>query len=183
MFKDIILTIVHLIISPNIAWKDVSAEAEDQTEFLNRFLHPVFGIIALTSFIGGLWFTRDGNLQSALKEAIVSVVSVYGGYYIASYAINEIAPRFDLEKHLFSFQRFVGYSSVLLYVLYMILPFLSDFYILWFAALYTAYIVYAGAAIFFGISETKRMSFTVAATSLMLLVPGLITGILSFLIK
>ncbi|MDD3788155.1 MAG: Yip1 family protein [Petrimonas sp.] len=183
MLKEIFLTIIHLITSPQPAWKDIASQEEDHQEFLNRFLFPVFGIIALTSFIGGLWFTRDGSLEIALKRTIVNVVTVYGGYFIASYILNETAPRFGLEKHLFTYQRFVGYSSVVLYALYMILPFLSDFFILWLFAIYTFYIVYVGTEKYFGLPDDRTMNFSVLATLLVLVVPGAINAVLMFLVK
>lgn len=98
MWRDIFITIAQLIVASPRAWKDVEKEKRTQHEFLYRFLHPIFGIIAFTSFVGGLWFVREGNVENALKGAIISVVGVYGGYFIAAYLLNEIAPRFGLSK-------------------------------------------------------------------------------------
>ena len=80
-------------------------------------------------------------------------------------------------------QQFVGYSSALIYALFIILPFLSDFFILWMFALYTAYIVYTGFGLYIIGKEETRMSFTGIATALILLTPAAIKTILSFLIN
>lgn len=183
MLKNIFITIVRLITAPQDAWRDLSNEIDKQKNFQDKYLYPIVGIVALTSFIGGLWFTRDGNLQIALKNAIVSAVTVFAGYYIASFILNEIAPRFGLLKNQEHFQRFVGYSSALLYALYIVLPLLFDFFVLWFFAFYTAYIVYVGAQIYIETKEEKRTNFTITATILVLLIPMLINSILTFLIK
>jgi len=183
MFKEIFLTIIHLIASPQSAWKVIKMEDEDQQDFLSKFLHPVFGIIALTSFIGGLWFTRDGNVELALKTTIVNIITLYGGYLVTAHIVNEISFRYDLQKQLFTFRRFIGYSSVVIYSLYIIMPFFSDFFILWLFSVYTAYIVYIGAGVFFEIAENKKKKFTIASTTLILFIPLIINAIMNFLIK
>ncbi len=128
-------------------------------------------------------FVPDGNVQTALKNAIISLVTVYGGYYIGSYVLNEFLPRLGISKDEPKVQQFVGYASALIYALFIILPFLSDFFILWIFALYTAYIVYTGYGLYIIGKEESRMSFTGVATALIILTPALINSILSFLIN
>ena len=183
MWRDIFVTVIQLIVASPGAWKEIDKEARPQNGFTSRFLYPIFGIIALASFVGGLWFTRDGDLQRALKDVIVSVVAVYGGFYIASYALNEAAPRFGQKKDLHRFQQFVGYSSVVLYALYTIIPFLPDFFILWLLVLYTLYLVNTGAAFYLKVLPEKRVNFSILASVLVVLSPTLISALFSFLMK
>ena len=183
MFKEIFLTIIHLITSPQSAWRGIKKDEEDQQEFLSKFLHPIFGIIALASFIGGLWFSHNGNVEQALKNTIVNIITVYGGYLVTAYILNEISFRYNLQKQIFTFQRFTGYSSVIIYGLYIIMPFLSDFFILWLLSAYTAYIVYIGSEIFFEITKNKKKKFTLASTLLILFIPLIIKAMMNFLIK
>lgn len=182
MFKEIILKIIRIITVPDVSWRKLSANKNHES-FLSRYLYPIFGAIALTSFIGGLLFVPDGNVQTALKNAIISLVTVYGGYYIGSYVLNEFLPRLGISKDEPKVQQFVGYASALIYALFIILPFLSDFFILWIFALYTAYIVYTGYGLYIIGKEESRMSFTGVATALIILTPALINSILSFLIN
>lgn len=180
MFKEIVAKIVYMITTPEVSWRKLLS-IEDHETFLNRFLYPIFGVIALTSFIGGL--IPDGNVQVALKATIISLVTVYGGYYIGSYILNEFLPKFGVSKDEPKVQQFVGYASSLIYALFIFLPFLSDFFILWIFALYTAYIVYTGYGLYIVGKEEARMSFTGIATALILLTPAAIHMILSFLIN
>ena len=171
-----------MITNPEASWRKLSAH-KNHDSFINRYLHPIFGVISLTSFIGGLWIVPGGDLQTALKGAIVSLVTVYGGYYIASYILNEILPRFGIPKDEPKVQQFVGYASALMYALFIILPFLSDFFVLWLFAFYTAYIVHTGYGVYIVGKEESRMHFTGIATAAILLTPAIIKLILSFLIK
>lgn len=183
MWRDIFITIAQLIVASPRAWKDVEKEKRTQHEFLYRFLHPIFGIIAFTSFVGGLWFVREGNVENALKGAIISVVGVYGGYFIAAYLLNEIAPRFGLSKDLPRFQQFTGYASVVLYALFIVTPFLSELFILWLLVLYTIYVVNVGSIYFMKVPKAKVTDFTAVASAIIILSPVLICTLFSYLIK
>ncbi len=183
MWRDIFITIAQLIVASPRAWKDLEKENSTQQEFLYRFLHPVFGIIAFTSFVGGLWFVRDGNVENALKSSIISIVGAYGGYFIASYVLNEVAPRFGLNKDLSRFQQFTGYASVVLYALFIITPFLSELFILWLLALYTVYLVHSGTLYFVKVPAAKVTDFTAAASAIIILSPVLIRALFTYLIK
>lgn len=183
MWGDIVITTVRLISSPSREWKNIGNKSQAEVGFLNRFLHPIFGMIALTSFIGELWLSPDGNLQSALTTTIIRIVAVFAGYYIAANLLNELSSRFDLEKNLFRYQQFVGYSSVVLYLLFFVMPLLPKFNIIWFAATYTFYIVYAGADSLLHLAENKRISFTVIVSLLIILFPLIIKILLEQLVK
>ena len=183
MWRDIFITIAQLIVASPRAWKDLEKEKRTQHEFLYRFLHPIFGIIAFTSFVGGLWFVRDGNVENALKSSIISVVGVYGGYFIASYVLNELAPRFGMSKNLARFQQFTGYASVVLYALFIIIPFLSELFILWLLALYTIYLVNSGTLYFTKAPKAKIADFTATASAIIILAPVLVHALFSYLIK
>ncbi len=183
MWRDIFITITQLIVAPQKEWKNIEKGNRAHSEFLKQFLHPVFGIIALTSFIGGLWVKHEGNLESALKQSITCLVAVYGGYFIASYILNELSPRFGLEKNLPRFQQFVGYSSVVLYLLYIITPFFPDFIISWLLVFYTFHVVNTGAHNFVKVDEDNRVSFILVASALVILSPGAIHFLFSISIK
>ncbi|MDD2512716.1 MAG: YIP1 family protein [Proteiniphilum sp.] len=183
MWRELFVTVAQLIVASPMEWKELDREKRSRADFLNRFLYPLFGVIALASFIGGLWFTRNGDLEHALKNSIISVVAVFGAYYIVSYVLNETAERFELEKDLFRFQQFTGYSSVLMYALYCVIPFLPGFFILWLLALYTIHVVHMGAVCFLKVPPLKRGAFIMVASGLIILVPTFIHALFSFILQ
>ena len=183
MWRELFLAVAQLLVASPMAWKELDREKKAQTDFINRFLYPIFGLIALASFIGGLWFTREGDLENALKKSIVSVVAVFGAFYIVSYVLNEIAARFELEQNIARFQQFTGFSSVVMFVLYCLIPFLPEFFILWLLALYTIHLVHMGAIYFLKVPARKRGAFIVAASALVILVPAFIHALFSFFIR
>ena len=52
MWREIVGVITQLIVATPKAWKDIYRERWSLGEFLNRYLHPMVGLIAFTSFIG-----------------------------------------------------------------------------------------------------------------------------------
>ncbi len=184
MWRDLFVTISQLIVASPSAWKDIRKDDTSLNSFINQYLHPFIGLIALAAFTGCMWFTtHDGGLQSALKNSIISVAAIYGGFYIVSYLLHEAASRFGLKDPLSRFQIFTGYASVVVYVLYVFIPFFSDFFILWLLVIYTFYVVQTGAIHYLKVPTSKRTDFTIFASVLIVLVPTLIKGIFSFLIK
>ena len=182
MLKEIVFRIIQIIAAPEDSWSKLSARESHQA-FINRYLHPIFGVISLTAFIGELWIVQDGNIETALKSTIISLVTVYGGYYISSYILNEYLPRLGISKDESKVQRFVGYSSALVYSIFIVSPLLPNVPILWIFAVYTVYIVYTGYGLYITGVEENRIHFTGVATTFILFTPALIKGILSILIK
>ncbi|NLJ00014.1 MAG: DUF1282 family protein [Bacteroidales bacterium] len=171
MWRDIFVVMAQLLVAPHVGWREIKKERKTTHDFLYRYLHPVFGVIALASFVGGLWIVRDGNLEFALKRSIVSVVAVYGGYFLASYILNETAVHFGIEKNVSRLRKFVGFASVVVYLLYLLTPFLNNFLIIWLLALYTVHVANTGATLYLQVPEEKKISFSLLASALIVFIP------------
>lgn len=183
MFINIVTTVFRLIASPRKGWERICEKDEELHYFTNNFLFPIFGLIALATFVGGLWFTADGNIPTALRQTIVVVSAIFGGFYIAAYLLNELFPRFGLAKSLPTAQQFVGYTSVVAYILFLVEPFLSGFPLLWIAAIYTFSVAFAGSGVYLVVEDGKRNSFSAIASLIVVLLPPTIKFVLQFLIK
>ncbi|MGI6074503.1 MAG: YIP1 family protein [Fermentimonas sp.] len=183
MWKNIYSLVVQLITAPSNAWMRIKEEGETLNFFTKHFLHPVFGIISLASFIGGLWFSKSGNIENALKMVIVNLISVYGGYYIAAYILNEIAPRYGLAQNISRFSIFTGYSSVVIYLIFMLSAFFPNFFIIWVLAIYTVVLINAGTIYYLDIAEQHRANFSLISSAIVMFVPIIINQIFRFMVK
>lgn len=183
MWREIVGVVTQLLVATPKAWKDIYRERWSLGEFLNRYLHPMFGLIAFTSFIGGLMFSINGSIESALKQAIIGVVAVYGSYFIASYVLNEMAEKFSLKKNMPMFKKYVGFSSVVIYLLYLITPFFPNFIILWLLALYSVHILYIGAQYYLKVDKENHLNFTLLSSAVILFTPAAISLLFSIIIK
>lgn len=182
MLKRIIQTIYFLIAAPQKGWRRVLTRRSTQQEFMNDFLFPIFGLIALTTFIGAMWAASDGNIQYALKKMMVVSAALFGAFYAASYAVDKLYLKYEQMKDSQLVQQFVGYSSSVIYLLFLVMPLLPGFEILWLFILYTFYLVYSGVTLFLNIPEKEKTVFTLSSFVVITFTPVLLNFLLSFVV-
>jgi hypothetical protein len=176
MFKELFNTAILLILRPSEAWMKLKEEQEEDNEkFLSRFVYPFIGLMAFTAFIGIFLSRKDFDVQVALKSSILSLTSSLGGFFLASYALNDVWSRyFGRKKDFNRCQRFVGYASVVMFVLNIFLNILPDFFYLKICLLYTLYVVWEGASPYMEVNAAEQLKFSIFATAFIILVPVLI---------
>lgn len=183
MFNNLFKTTISLIFRPSETWKDLSEKRTDENEsFLSGYVYPFIGMISIAAFLGVLFTRKEFDFQIALKAAILALLSVFGGFYLASYFINEVwRALFHRERNLKLCQCFVGYSSSLMFSLNIILSLLPEFFFLRFFVLYTIYIVWEGAVPYMGVEESEQLKFVSISTIIIVLTPFIIEFILGLL--
>ena len=193
MYKEIFKLVVAIISQPGKAWDILTKKEEKDDEFLSRFVeqliiesrpfvYPLIGFVTVAAFLGVLFTRKEFDVELALKSSIRTLVAAFGGFYLASYLLNELwQGLFKREKDMKLCQRFVGYSSSLMFALNIVLMLLPEFFFLRIFVLYTFYIVWEGAGPYMQVEEKIRLKFVGIATGLILLTPWLIEVILSML--
>ena len=181
MLKQLFILLFRLITDPISSWEKLSEKQEtDNENFYKSYLFPIFGIIALFSFVGILLTTKTFDVQLALKTVIKQLIVYGGGFYLASqFLFGYIFPRFELEKDKLISERFVGYSSSVVYVVAMLHALFPNLFLLEIFTLYTIYIIWIGASRFLGIKENQWIKFTIFASVLIMLIPFLLYWIVS----
>lgn len=182
MYKEIFKWIVIIISQPGKAWYLLAKKEEKGDEFLSRFVYPLIGLVTVAAFLGVLFTRKEFDVELALKSSIKTLVSAFGGFYLASYLLNEVWQAvFKREKNMRLCQRFVGYSSSLMFALNIVLMLLPEFFFLRIFILYTFYIVWEGAGPYMQVEEKIRLKFVGIATAFILLMPVLIEFVLFML--
>lgn len=190
MYKEIVKLVIMMISQPTKTWKMLQERREkDEREtgsiryeaFQSDYLYPFIGILTVAAFFS-VCTRQEFDIEQALKSAIVTFVSTFGGFYLASYLLNELWQGFfKKEKNLPLCQMFVGFSSVLMFTLDIVWMLLPDFFFLYIFIVYTFYIVWEGSTVFMQIEETAQMKFTVFASVLIIAMPHLIEKVLILL--
>lgn len=182
MYKEIIKWVIAIISQPGKAWDMLSKKEEKGDEFLSRFIYPLIGLVTAAAFLGILFTRKEFDVELALKSSIKTLVASFGGFYLGAYLLNEAWQAwFGKERDLKLCQRFVGYSSSLMFTLSIVLTLLPEFFFLRIFILYTFYIVWEGATSYMQVDETVRMKFTGVATVIILLTPTIIGFVLFML--
>ncbi len=182
MLKGIIHKLFLLIFYPTKGWERVNKEKELHSEFINNFLYPIFGFISITTFIGSMWVSGNASLHLSIKTIMIVVIALFGGFYLASFLINELFPKYGEVKDQNLAQQFVGYSSVIVYLLYFLMPLISGFRGLWAVPLLSFFLIHSGSKLFLSIEHDKQLKFSIIALLIVLLSPLAINYLLSLLV-
>ncbi|MDR0748726.1 MAG: hypothetical protein LBF62_04045 [Tannerellaceae bacterium] len=184
MYQELLKWVIAIVSQPGKTLGELSKKEEKGDEFLTRFVYPLIGLITLAAFAGVLFKQKEFSVELALKSSIKALISSFGGFFLAAYFLNEFwQSMFGREKDIKLCQRFVGYSSALMYSLTIVLLLLpvSDFFFLRVFILYTVYIVWEGAVPYMEVPEAMRLKFTIIASVLIVALPEVI-GFLLFML-
>ena len=185
MLKRVFLLISRLIMEPNKVWTELSESKEkDNEDFYKSYLYPIFGIIALFSFVGVLIGDVKPEFLQMVLKAVIKQLSVYlGGFYLASYILADyVYPQFKQEKDRLLCEKFVGYSSSLIFAIAMIQSLFPSLFFFQLLALYSIYMIWQGTVHYIKIEENNWVRFTVYSSIVILLSPVLITSLIGLLL-
>jgi hypothetical protein len=183
MFKELFELSLLLILRPKEAWGRLRTEEGDGHErFLSRFVYPFVGLVGLAGFAGVFVSRKEFDLQVALKSSILLVTSSLGGFFVASYLLCEAWERYGGRERDFRLcQRFVGYSSVVVFVVSIVLSLLPDFFFFRVCVLYSLYVVWEGMPVYMGVGERERLRWSLVTAGLVVFVPVVIEYVLKVL--
>lgn len=167
-----------LISSPAKAWEEIRLE-EDRRKVFTVFVYPMIGFCGLSVLIGSLVTNGWGGPQSfqiAMTQCCAVAVALFGGYFLAAYAINELRVKiFGMPNDIPLTQQFAGYAMVVYLLIQMINGILPDFRMIgWLLQFYTVFVVWEGADILMKVEEKKRLRFTLLSSALLIVCPALI---------
>lgn len=167
-----------LISSPAKAWEEIRLE-EDGRKVFGTFVYPMIGLCGLAVFIGSLLANGWGGPQSfqiAMTQCCAVAVALFGGYFLAAYAINQLRIKvFGMPDDISLTHQFAGYALVVSFLLTMITGLLPDFRIIgWLLQFYIVYVVWEGASVMMQVEEKNRLRFTILSSLLLILCPAVI---------
>lgn len=174
-YKELFHRVVALLSSPAKAWEDIEKRGEERL-VLPGFVYPMIGLCGLSEFIGafiGRDFMPD-VFQVALTRSCGVAVSLFIGFFLASYLLKMMNERFECDKSEGDIQVFVGYSMVVTFVLQIISGLFSILIIHWILQIYTLFVVFEGARRLMKIPEHRLTMYTILATVIILLSPTVI---------
>lgn len=177
-YKELFRIAILLISSPAKAWEEIRVE-EDRRKVFAEFVYPMIGLCGLSVFIGSLVANGWGGPQSfqiAMTQCCAVAVALFGGYFLAAYAINELRVKmFGMTSDAPLTQQFAGYAFVVCFLLQILNGLLPDFKIVgWLLQFYIVYVVWEGASVLMGVDEKNRLRFTLLASVLLIICPAII---------
>ena len=172
-YKDLFKRVISLISSPAKAWEEIGKE-EDRRKVLGAFVYPMIGLCGLSVFIGTFIGNTAGvaAFQIAMTRCCAIFVSLFGGYFLAAYAIDQLG-----KKLLGREDQFVGYSMVVTFVLDIVSGLFSISILHWILQFYTIFVVFEGARTLMKVNEEKLTRYTLIASVIIIVCPALIAAV------
>lgn len=176
-YKALFKIAILLISSPAKAWEEI--RLQDRHDVFTAFVYPMIGLCGVAVFIGSLVTNGWGGPQSfqiAMTKCCAVAVALFGGYFLAAYAINRMRVRlFGTDSDILLTQQFAGYALVVTFLLNIVIGLLPDFWLIsLLLQFYIVYVVWEGARVLMEVKEKSRLRFTIFSSTLLILCPAII---------
>lgn len=187
---NLIERVKNIVVTPNTEWEVIDQESDTPVSLLKSYLLPLGIAGAIATFIGSgfigttvLGVKIGGTLAYGLNQAVISLLALVVGFYIAIYVIDMLAPTFKSEKNLNRTAQLVAYSNTpaLIGALLAILPSVS-----WIGALfglYGFYLLFVGLPVMKKTPEQQRIAYIIVSIIVMLVVYMVIGAILAAILS
>lgn len=175
-YRTLFYRVWQLLTAPALTWQEIREEEESEP-ILPAFVYPLIGLCAFAEFFG--IFIRQGWERALLQAALIQCTSVavayFGGFFLSSFLLEKWGPRV-MRKEIGheDYQRFVGYSMVVILVLGIAQVLMSILVLRLIFSLYTILIVFEGLRVFLKVEERRLLPATVLAAVVILVSPPLI---------
>ena len=185
-YQNIFRRIITLLSSPAKAWEEI-VHQDVHTVFMD-FVYPMIGLCGLSVFLGTLFsygWSGPESFQIAMTVCCAVAVSLFGGYFLAAYCLNQIGMRFyNMPNRLASTQQFAGYALVVFFLVQLVEGLFPNFKVLgWILQFYTVYVIWEGAPIVMKVRDSFRLSYTLVSSVLLIICPSVIRFVFDYLTK
>ena len=178
-YKELFNRVLLLLSSPAKAWEQIACE-DDRKKVMGDFVYPMIGLCGLSVFAGTFIGNTAGvsAFQIAMTRCCATFVSLFGGFFLASYLANlfgkNVLGRKD-EKELN--MQFVGYSMAVTFVLDIISGLFSISLLRWIFQFYTLFVAYEGARTLMGVDRKDLTRYSLIASVIVIVCPSLIATV------
>ena len=182
-YKDLFKRVMLLISAPGKAWEEISNE-QDRKKVMTAFVYPLMGLCGLSVFLGTFIGNADGVslFQVAMTRCCATFISLFGGYFLASYLTNLLGVKFfERDNELEMCGQFVGYSMVVTFVLDILSGLFAISLLHYIFQFYTLFVVYEGARTLMDVHDEKLTRYSLLATIIIILSPAVIGSIFNYL--
>ena len=176
-YKELFQRLFTLIASPRKAWVEISTESP-RRDVMGGFVYPLIafcGIAVLLNTFIHKGFSRD-IYQPALMEMCSYCIALFGGFFLSAWVVDILRQKFlSHQSDMAGSQCFTGYAIGVVFLAEILAILFPQFFIFkWILQFYVLYIVWEGSEVLFGISEDKRLTFTIIATVAVVFSPEII---------
>ena len=185
-YKELFQRLFALIISPKKAWVEISTESP-RRDVMGSFVYPLIALCGLAVLFGKLLYTGMERMtfHTAAMDICGYCVALIGGFFLAAWLLDLLRQKLLAHQpDMAGSQHFVGYAMGTIFMANILVELLTSIFIIkWILQFYVLYIVWEGSEVLFGISEEKRLTFTIIASVAVVFSPEIINLLFNMLSK
>jgi hypothetical protein len=173
---DLVARVKAILMSPKTEWGVIDGETGDAYYLFTNYVAILAAIPAVASFIG--YSIAGLGIGKALIFAIFSYLISCGGWYVAAWVIDALAPTFGGVKNFGSALKLSGYSWTASWIagIFHLIPGLSILGIV--AGLYSIYLLWLGVPVLMKAPPDRATPYTAAIIVIMLVIMVLVSALL-----
>ncbi len=179
-YKNLFRRSKNLLITPKKEWESIFQEKGDFNKILTEFSLPFITIITIISFISALTTIQKPDFTIAIKSGLSEFTCYFIGLLVVYFITYKTIPGFfkSVQDSKLTAIKLTAYSSLVIYLIKILVLLIPQVYLLWIIACYTIFLVWT-ALPNAGKFENKdqRIVFTIILSLLLLSVPYLISVI------
>lgn len=193
--KTIIKMLISLTTTPEQTWSYLAERRTDESDVEENQWHYYFPWLVIASAIvlvlntlhaysNDLDHESSAAVATGMRQMVPFLVSYFAAPYVTVALLRELYPfcmQFQIEKR--RLEIFVRYAMSFVILVEVFCSLLSHIRLVTFVAVYLVYIVWAGAGSFARVNDKQRWMFTVITSSMIYLLPVLLSKLLYFLIR
>ena len=184
---NLIERVKNILMKPKVEWEVINSESATLPSLATGYVLPLAGLSAVASFVGyGLigvtvFGVKIAGINYGIRQALIILTSALLSFFITTYVVDALAPKFKSEKDLNKSAQLVAYSATASYVggLLSILPAIS-----WLGALfglYGIYLIYVGLPVLKKTPDEQRVPYMVVTILVLIVVYAILGALLGLL--
>jgi len=172
-----------LIISTTATWDNIASSHASKKEIRNQYVFPWIAITVMVVFIFESVYASEKPLQTGLINAIISSVSLFGGYFLSNTICFWYLRKQQPEKYTaLDCERIVSYSFSAVFLLKIVTTVLPSLFFLQILNIYTAYMVWEGCRAVLKMNEEERGNIVLIFTLFIIFSPVVISLIVHLML-
>ena len=148
-----------------------------------QYIYPWIGLTVASAFLFGLLYARTAVFETAILGAVLTAISLAGGYFITNFAcfayLKKARP--DLATKIQT-ETLVAYSYTIIILIELFTIIVPSLFFLRILSLFAAYVVWEGCRAVWQLKEDERGNIVLVFSAVIILVSIIINGMISFLI-
>ncbi len=183
VFKNMFKRAWGIIISGNTTWDEISAENKPVKIIRENYVYPWIIFTVTLSFVFNLFYTQYKAFEFSLLNAIITALSLLGGYFISnliclSYLKKskpELAVKNDCET-------LIVYSYTIIIVIDIVTIIIPSLFFLRILSIFIAYVIWEGCRAIWLLKDEERGNIVLIFSIVLIFIPIIINKVIHLML-